>query len=391
MTAQPLPILPGSWLGLLGGGQLGRMFCQAAHRLGYRVAVLEPDPDSPAGRIADRHLIANYAEPAALDELRRLCAAFTTEFENVPHAALDALALHGPVRPGPGAVAIAQNRIREKRFLKSAGVTIAPHAFLETPADLAGGQVLPLYPGILKSNYSGYDGRGQVRVESPGELVGAHIRLGCVPCVLEQRIAFERELSVIVVRTHDGATCVYPVSENIHRDGILHTSIAPARIAPAVAAEAQAIAQHIAAAMDYVGVLCVELFQLPDGKLAVNEIAPRPHNSGHFTIDACVTSQFEQQVRTLTGLPLGDTGLRSAAVMLNLLGDLWSQGEPDWSGLLAEPDVRLHLYGKDEPRAGRKMGHVTVVGATASAAFARAAAIGARLDGAPRRAAMQHA
>ena len=382
MTAQPLPILPGSWLGLLGGGQLGRMFCQAAHRLGYRVAVLEPDPQSPAGRIADRHLIADYDDAQALDDLRHQCAAFTTEFENVPHGTLDTLALHGPVRPGAKAVAIAQNRISEKRFLASAGAAIAPHAFIETLADLPRAQALALYPGILKSNHSGYDGRGQVRVDGPGDLAAAHARLGCVPCVLEQRIAFERELSVIVVRSHDGASCVYPVSENIHRDGILQTSIAPARIAPAVAAKAQAIAQNIAAALDYVGVLCVELFQLPGGGLAVNEIAPRPHNSGHFTIDVCLTSQFEQQVRSLTGLPLGDTALRSAAVMLNLLGDLWEQGEPDWSRLLAEPDVRLHLYGKDQPRKGRKMGHITVVGSTAEAALARATAIGALLEGA---------
>jgi len=390
MTVAPLPIPPGSWLGLLGGGQLGRMFCQAAHRLGYRVAVLEPDVESPAGRVADQHLLADYDDPRALDDLSRLCAAFTTEFENVPHDALAALTRHGPVRPGAKAVAIAQNRINEKRFLGSAGFGIAPHALIETPADLTRAQSLDLYPGILKSSYSGYDGRGQIPVASSGDLAEANIRLGCVPCVLEKRIAFERELSVVVARTHGGASCAYPVSENIHGNGILQTSISPARIDPALARKARFLAQELALALDYVGVLCVELFQMPDGRLVVNEIAPRPHNSGHFTIDACPTSQFEQQVRTLAGLPLGDTSLRSAAVMINILGDAWEQGEPDWSRLLAEPDVRLHLYGKSQPRRGRKMGHVTFVGATPDAALARAATIGALLSGArPRNAAQR--
>jgi 5-(carboxyamino)imidazole ribonucleotide synthase len=372
-------LAPGTWLGVLGGGQLGRMFTHAAQSLGYRVCVLDPVPEGPAGSVADRHLVAAYDDPVALDQLALLCAAVTTEFENVPARSLERLSLTRAVRPRAEAVAIAQDRLREKAFLRSCGVEIAPHAPI---ADAAAARApdATLFPAILKTARLGYDGKGQAAVAGPAQLAAAWQGLGALPCVLEQRLALRRELSVIVARGHDGASVTFPVCENEHRGGILARTWLPARIDAAAAQSARAIAVRVADGLDYVGVLCVELFELDDGRLLVNEIAPRPHNSGHATIEACASSQFDQQARALSGLPLGEPRLLSPAVMLNLLGELWfdargEQREPAWNRVLAVPGACLHLYGKTEPRAGRKMGHVTVLAPSIAEAGERAAAV----------------
>ena len=373
------PLPPGAWLGLLGGGQLGRMFCMAAQSLGYRVCVLDPGADSPAGRIAERHLQADYLDEAALDELARTCSAATTEFENVPARALERLARDVPVAPAGASVAIAQDRIAEKDFVRRAGIEVAPYAAVLDESDLrAAGAAL--FPGILKVARLGYDGKGQARVDDAAGALAAFREFGAVPCVLERRLALAREVSVVVARGFDGVACAWPVAENEHRGGILAVSVAPARIDAALAARATDATLAIVAALDYVGVLCVEFFVLDDGRLVVNEMAPRPHNSGHYTIDACVTSQFEQQARVMAGLPLGAVRQHSPAVMLNLLGDVWcgAQGapsEPDWTRVLRHPQAKLHLYGKTEARPGRKMGHVTVLGETPSDCAAVAATI----------------
>jgi 5-(carboxyamino)imidazole ribonucleotide synthase len=372
-TLSPLP--PGTWLGVLGGGQLGRMFTHAAQALGYRVCSLDRDEDGPAGSVADRHLQADYLDEAALDELGQLCAAVTTEFENVPAAALERLAQHCFVSPSAGCVAVAQDRIDEKRFITAHGVPVAPHAVLGSDADLAAVDAA-LFPGILKTARLGYDGKGQISVPTAAALPAAWQQFQRLPCVLEKRLPLVAELSVIVCRAADRTAITLPVAENQHRDGILAASIVPARIDPALAEQARALALVVAQALDYVGVLCVELFVLADGSLAVNEIAPRPHNSGHWSIDAAASSQFEQQARILAGLPLGDTRVLVPAVMLNLLGELWfDQGaprEPPWAAVLREPLAKLHLYGKREARPGRKMGHLTVLGATVPEALAAA-------------------
>jgi 5-(carboxyamino)imidazole ribonucleotide synthase len=374
-------LAPGSWLGLLGGGQLGRMFCMAAQSLGFRVCVLDPGADSPAGAVADDHIRADYLDDAALAELARRCGATTTEFENVPAQALEFLARHGAVSPDADAVAIAQDRIAEKRFIVDCGLDAAPHAVIERESDL---QAIDwtLLPGILKTARMGYDGKGQARVATRDELKAAWQAMGAA-AVLEQRLSLELELSVIVCRGRDGASTTFPVAENVHRGGILAVSLVPARIDPALEQAARAAALRIAERMNYVGVLCVEFFVLTDGRLLVNEIAPRPHNSGHYTIDACITSQFEQQARIMAGLPLGDTGQVLAAVMLNVLGDAWYDGEamrePDWPGVLAVAGAKLHLYGKKEARRGRKMGHVSCVAPTLVEAIARAEQVAARL------------
>jgi 5-(carboxyamino)imidazole ribonucleotide synthase len=373
-----VPIAPGSWLGLLGGGQLGRMFCMAAQSLGYKVCVLDPGRDSPAGAVADDHLCADYLDQAALAELARRCHAATTEFENVPAAALAFLAHHCAVSPEAASVAIAQDRISEKRFLAASGVAVAPHAVIAEASDFDRLDSR-LLPGILKSARLGYDGKGQARVATLAEARAAWQAMGAVPCVLEQKLSLKLEVSVIVARTRGGAVTTFPVAENEHRGGILAASIVPARIDAVLAQRAREAAIAVATAMDYAGVLCVEFFVLDDGRLLANEIAPRPHNSGHYSIDACISSQFDEQARVLAGQPLGDTSLLAPAVMLNLLGDIWFDGEhlrePDWSSVLAVPGAKLHLYGKSEARRGRKMGHVTCVGATLADALARATAV----------------
>ncbi|MBL8381658.1 MAG: 5-(carboxyamino)imidazole ribonucleotide synthase [Burkholderiales bacterium] len=371
-------IPPGAWLGLLGGGQLGRMFCMAAQSMGYKVAVLDPGSESPAGSVADLHICRDYLDPQGLEELARLAKGVTTEFENVPAKALEFLAGHCLVSPMAASVAIAQDRIREKQFVAGAGIGVAPHAVVRHAADLDAVDAA-LFPGILKVARLGYDGKGQARVASAAEARAAYARFGDVPCVLERMLPLKLEISVVVARARDGATATYPVAENEHKGGILDTSIVPARIAPALAAQATRAALSIAAALDYVGVLCVEFFVLEDDRLIVNELAPRPHNSGHYSIDACVTSQFEQQARVLAGLPLGDTRQHTPAVMLNILGDAWRGAHagqaPDWAAVLAHGAAKLHLYGKSQARPGRKMGHVTVLGASQAEALATAAAL----------------
>ena len=363
-------IAPGAWLGLLGGGQLGRMFCMAAQSLGYKVVVLDPGRASPAGSVADRHLEADYQDPAALRELASLAAAATTEFENVPAAALDYLARSLRVSPAAASVAIAQDRISEKTFIAGQGFAVAPFAVLRT-ADDARTVDPTLLPGIVKSARLGYDGKGQIRVRAPADVPAAFAEMGGAPCVLERFVTLASEVSVIVARDGHGEAVAWPVAENQHRDGILDVSIMPARVPAELAAQALDTATTIADKLDYCGVLCVEMFVSAEGALLVNEIAPRPHNSGHWSIDACVTSQFEQQARVLAGLPLGATAAHGPAVMVNLLGDLWFEDgdaraprEPDWSRVLRHPQAKLHLYGKAEPRRGRKMGHTTCLGAT---------------------------
>lgn len=355
-------ILPGAMLGVLGGGQLGRMFAVAARTLGYRVMVLDPDPCSPAGAMADEHLQADYQDPLALEHMGALCAAVTTEWESVPALTLEALIHHCPVRPGGDATAIARDRIREKTFVRDLGLATAPFFPILTRADLDSAVAGLRLPALLKTATLGYDGKGQVQVSRPEEAAGAFAQLGGVPCVLEEKVELHQELSVVLARGVDGEMEVYPVGENVHRNGILHTTLVPGRIPPAVAERAIGMARAMAEDLDYVGVLAVEFFLTRDGELLVNEMAPRPHNSGHYSLDACLSSQFEQQVRALCGLPLGSPHLLMPAVMVNLLGDLWGDGEPDWSRLLAHPQVKLHLYGKHQARPGRKMGHFIVLG-----------------------------
>ncbi len=368
------------WLGVLGGGQLGRMFVHAAQVHGYAVAVLEPDAASPAGAAADTHLQAGYLDAAALATLAVSCSAVTTEFENVPADALRTLALSLPVAPPAAAVEVCQHRAREKQCFAAAGVPCAPYALLTVDADLAGPAIADLLPGILKTTSLGYDGKGQASVATAAELVSAWAALSSVPCLLEKRLPLRLELSVIVARGANGDAVHLPVQQNLHRDGILAVTQVPAPdVDAAIAARAVELARSLARTLNYVGVLCVEFFILADGSLVANEMAPRPHNSGHYSIDACDVSQFDLQVRTLAGLPLVAPRLHSAAVMLNLLGDLWwptaaaQACEPAWPQVLALPGVHLHLYGKTEPRRGRKMGHLTVT--AAEPATARAVAL----------------
>ena len=379
-----LPIFPGSvdaagqpaTLGVMGGGQLGRMFVHAAQRLGYFTAVLDPDPTSPAGRVSHHHIQTGYSDAAGLAQLASLCAAVTTEFENVPADALQTLAAIRPVAPGAAAVAIAQNRIEEKAHFTAsagvAGVTCAPYAVIETPAQLA---AVPadLLPGILKTARMGYDGKGQVRVRSTAELAAAWADLKQVPCVLEKLLPLKAECSVIVARGWDGTITGFTPQYNVHVDGILAVTAAyEGNMPPALAQRARAATESIANHIAYVGVLCVEFFVIDDGSadgaLVVNEMAPRPHNSGHYTMDACDVSQFDLQVHAMAGLPLPQPRQHSPAIMLNLLGDVWfnAAGQlhaPDWQAVLALPGTHLHLYGKLEARPGRKMGHLTVTGA----------------------------
>jgi 5-(carboxyamino)imidazole ribonucleotide synthase len=355
-------IVPPATIGMLGGGQLGRYALIAARTIGYRTIVLDPDPLAPAGTIADRHLVAAFDDERALAELGDACDVVTTEFENPPSATLRALAARTRVAPSADAVAIAQDRIREKQFLVEAGLPVGPYGvvtgFDDDPA--------VRYPAILKTARLGYDGKGQRAVAGASEMRAAWRLLGSVPCVLEQALELELEVSVIVARAADGDFAAYPVAENLHRGGILDVTVVPARIPARLADQAVGLAMAIADALDYVGVLAVEMFVV-GGRLLINELAPRPHNSGHWTLDAAMTSQFEQQIRAVCGLPLGDTGLcRPAAAIANLLGDLWDDAEPMWEQALQVPHVALHLYGKASPRPGRKMGHLSAWGSSAS-------------------------
>jgi 5-(carboxyamino)imidazole ribonucleotide synthase len=330
--------------------------------MGYRVLMLDPDAHAPAAQVCSRHLCAAYDDESALAELARECAAVTTEFENPPAHALAWLAQRLPVRPGAHAVAIAQDRSQEKTFLAQHGFPVAPFALARGTADVAALPASFQFPALLKTSRFGYDGKGQARVDSRAQAREIFASWGSVECVLEQLMPLERELSVVLARGADGATACFPVAENTHRDGILDVTIAPARVSARLVDRAQELAIGIARALDYVGVLAVEMFVLADEVLLVNELAPRPHNSGHYTIDACVTDQFEQQVRALCELPLGSPDLLRPAVMVNLLGDAWQDGAPDWRCVLRHPQAKLHLYGKREARPGRKMGHFTVLG-----------------------------
>ena len=373
------PLQPGTTLGVLGGGQLGRMWSHAAQALGFRTAVLDPDAHSPAGLVSHLHVCADYLNPDALAQMAAQCQAITTEFENVPAQALRQLGLTLPCAPGAESVAVAQDRGHEKAHFVQCGVPVAPHQVLNAEADLAN---VPahLLPGILKTTRLGYDGKGQVRVASLADLPAAWQQLqagGPTVCILEKRLPLATECSVVLARGHDGQMVHLPVQVNLHRDGILAVTEVFDKALPAHT-EQQALlaAYEVARGLNHVGVLCVEFFLLQDGPerealgpLVVNEIAPRPHNSGHHSIDSCDVSQFELQVRCMAGLPLVQPRLHSASVMLNLLGDLWfAQGpaavEPPWASVLALPGVHLHLYGKTDARLARKMGHLTVTAAT---------------------------
>ena len=369
-------ILPGATLGVLGGGQLGRMFVHAAQQMGYFTVVLDPDANSPAGRVSHQYLVADYNDPQALAQLGGLCAAVTTEFENVPAASLAALVEQSRVvSPAAASVSVAQDRAREKAHFVACGVPCAPYAVLDNETSLAQIQQ-DLLPGILKTARMGYDGKGQVRVKTREALAAAWAQLGQVPCVLEKMLPLALECSVIVARGRDGDMVNFPVQRNLHRDGILAVTEVfedpEPHLSHQTAQQAVASARAIAQGLDYVGVLCVEFFVLQDGRLVVNEIAPRPHNSGHYTLDGCDVSQFELQVRTLCGLPLTSPRLHSASIMLNLLGDLWPQDgsaiNPPWEKVLALPGTHLHLYGKQEAKPGRKMGHLNITAETAARA-----------------------
>ena len=347
-------------LGMLGGGQLGRFFVIAAHEMGYQVTVLDPSKDSPAGKIADVHLCADYDDAKALAQMADTCVAITTEFENVPASTLKKLAESTTVRPSAACVSIAQHRVLEKNFIKEAGLPVAPFFVVNSATDLPEDES-DLYPAILKVARFGYDGKGQSRVRNKTEAIAAFGEFKQEACVLEKMMPLDLEVSVVLVRDAQGEIITFPTVENQHLNGILDISIAPARCSDVVKARAQALAKKLAEALDYVGVLAVEFF-LVGNNLLVNEIAPRPHNSGHYTIDACVTNQFEQQVRALVGLPIGSTALHSRAVMVNILGDSWvNNKEPAWQRAFAHANLKLHLYGKPDARQGRKMGHFTVI------------------------------
>ena len=374
-------ILPGATLGLLGGGQLGRMFTSRARSMGYEVVVLDPDHHSPAGSMATRHLVAGYDDPDALGDLAATCAAVTTEFENVPAEAMAFLAARVRVRPYPETVAIAQDRIREKDFLRGAGIATAPFAAVEDPDTLEAAWDRIGAPALLKTSRLGYDGKGQALVTTREEARRAWAHFGGIPCVLERRLALEGELSVVLARGDDGAIEAFPPGENVHVNGILDSTTVPAQFPDPLVTDARRLAGRVAERLDYSGVLGVEMFIAHGGMLFVNEIAPRPHNSGHFTQDASTVCQFEQQVRALCGLPLARPRLLSPVCMVNLLGDRWKSGEPNWAGALALPGVKLHLYGKKDPRPGRKMGHLNCLADTASRASAVAREALARLTG----------
>jgi 5-(carboxyamino)imidazole ribonucleotide synthase len=365
------PIVPPATLGILGGGQLGRYAVMAAASMGYRTIVLDPDPSAPAGLLAHEHLVAAYDDPEALRRLAFDCDAVTTEFENPPAAALDELAATVVVAPSASAVRIAQDRIAEKGFLVDNGFPVGRHQVLDGDDGVVDASLVDA-GAIIKTARLGYDGKGQRSVTGVAETLAAWAELGGVPCVVEQRLALETELSVIVGRTPSGDVEAWPVAENRHVDGILDLSVVPATVPAKLADRAVGVAMAIADALDYVGVLAVELFVV-DGDLLVNELAPRPHNSGHWTLDASVTSQYEQQVRALCGLGLGSTAMTAPAIaMVNLLGDLWAGGDPNWVDVLADPNVKLHLYGKAQARPGRKMGHLTVTAPRPELAAARA-------------------
>lgn len=380
-------ILPPAMLGMLGGGQLGRFFVVAAHEMGYLVAVLDPDVNSPAGKIADLHICAAFDDKAALAKLANSCAAITTEFENVPADSLSFLAETTTVRPSAYSVAIAQHRVSEKNFLKHAGLPVAPYMVVNQVEDLpVDGSDSDIYPAILKVARFGYDGKGQARVKNQHEAQLAFMQFEREECVLEKMLKLDYEVSVVLARDSQGNVATFPTTENSHLNGILDVSIVPARGSDSISHQAQKLAIQVAEKLDYTGVIGVEFF-VCNGELLVNEMAPRPHNSGHYTIDACVTNQFEQQVRVMTGLPLGSSRQHSPAVMVNILGDIWpldtetqSQLEPEWQHAFANAQLKMHLYGKQQARAGRKMGHFTVINTSRDEAIKQAMQVRADLN-----------
>ncbi len=358
MSTLPAPLPPGSTIGILGGGQLGRMLSQAASRLGFDVVILDPEENSPAGRVSRGQIVAAYDDPTALNVFGRVCDVVTFEFENVPAASVERLAEAGAlVAPGPTALAVAQDRVDEKTFLNAVGATTVQFAAVDSLEDLQAALKALGTPALLKTRRDGYDGKGQVWIKSPKQAEAALAELGGRPAILEAKAAFTRELSIIAARGRDGAVAVYPLGENKHAGGVLRTTVAPAQIDAKTEKRAKAIADAILDGLAYVGVVGIELFDLGNGELLVNEIAPRVHNTGHWTQDGCVCDQFEQHIRALAGWPLGPTQAHAQVEMTNLLGDEVEQ----WSKLAARPDQRLHLYGKTEPRPGRKMAHVNAV------------------------------
>jgi 5-(carboxyamino)imidazole ribonucleotide synthase len=367
-------ILPGATLGVLGGGQLGRMFAIAARRMGYRVHTFSPEIDAPAGQVSDRQVQAAYDDLDAVRAFARGVDVVTFEFENVPAATAEAAAEQAPVRPAGGVLHTTQNRLREKGFLAAAGFPVTPFVPVRSEAELRAGLAALGSPAVLKTAGWGYDGKGQVRIAGAGEAPAAWAALATDEAVLESFVDFAAEVSVVAARGLDGSFAHYGLIENQHRRHILDVSMAPAPLAataPGLEREAVKLARGVLDSLGVVGVLCVELFATTAGRLLINELAPRPHNSGHLTFDACVTSQFEQQLRAICGLPLGATDLLLPAAMANLLGDLWQDGEPDWAAACAFPTVKLHLYGKAQPRPARKMGHLTALAASAEEARAR--------------------
>ena len=363
------PILPGAAIGVLGSGQLGRMFAIAARRMGYRVHTFSPDQDTPTGQVADVEVTASYDDLDAVSDFARHVSVVTFEFENVPAPTAEAAARCARVRPSGSVLHTTQQRIREKAFLTNAGLPTTPYREVRSQEDLDRAIAALGCPAVLKTAEFGYDGKGQERVGSPDRSSEAWNAIGRQEAVLEAFIDFDREISVVAARGEDGQFVHYGAIENQHSRHILDVSVAPGRVPPKIAREAVELARCVLERLGVVGVLCVEFFVTRDGALLINELAPRPHNSGHLTVDACVTSQFEQQLRAVCGLPLGSTEMHRPAAMANLLGDLWTSGEPDWRAACAFPDVKLHLYGKLEPRPGRKMGHLTALNHDPEAAY----------------------
>ncbi len=361
------PILPGASIGVLGSGQLGRMFAIAARRMGYRVHTYSPDTDTPTGQVADVEVTAPYEDLARVREFARNVAAVTFEFENVPAETAAAAAEHTEVRPAGSVLHITQNRLREKTFLSGSGLPVTHFSAVNSLAELKAALARQKAPCILKTAGFGYDGKGQARIYNASEAESAWQAIGAAPAVLESFVDFEMELSVVAARGFNGEFVHYGVVRNEHQNGILDITVAPAGVDARIEREAVEITRTVLKKLDVVGVLCVEFFLTRGGRLFINELAPRPHNSGHFTFDASVTSQFEQQLRAVCGLPLGSTELMRPAAMANLLGDIWSKGEPNWSAAVASPGVKLHLYGKPDARPGRKMGHLTALGDRAEA------------------------
>ena len=365
------PILPGGVVGVLGSGQLGRMFAIAARQLGYRVHTFSPETDTPTGQVADVEITAPYHDLDAIRDFAQKVHVLTFEFENVPALAVDAAAEFAPVRPSGSVLHIAQHRLREKSFLAGNGFPVAPFRALNSVDELRAAIEQIGCPAILKTAVSGYDGKGQVKLINPADAEAAFTATGNQETILEAFIDFELEFSIVAARGYDGTFAHWGLIENTHRNHILDLSFAPARVGPETSVQAVEIARNLLETLDVIGVLCIEFFLSRDQRLFVNELAPRPHNSGHLTINAALTSQFEQQLRAVCGLPLGATDFLAAAAMTNLLGDLWQGGEPNWAAVAGFPDVKLHLYGKDQVRPGRKMGHLTALAPSANAAVER--------------------